>query len=256
MEIYQILYNTVSHRDYFEMTSGKRPWNFFLLITEGSFRYRINGEEYVIEENEIAYFPLNTYFEREVITPISFHQFAFNTDPTHPYYCRLSPGKLNIPKKDVKRLAKNLNSIQLFSDQRELHSHYIQHMIVQNYIHQRQLDISPKGHPDDIMTVIQYMNEHIAEKIEIDQLAELVHLSHVGLLRKFKEYTGQTLAHYLIMLRMRLAKQLLLENTLRINEISLRCGYNNPYYFSNAFKGYYHLSPRKFQQVTFGKKQQ
>ena len=249
MEIHQIFYNTFSRRDYFEMKSGQRPWEVFLMITNGSFRYTMLGKEFVIEENEIAYFPINTPFQRQIITPISFHQFAFNTDPTHPYYSQLTPGKLNIPKKEVRRLAKSLESILLFPDRRALHSHYIEHMIVQNYIHRRRLDIAPTGHPEDIMTVIQYMNEHIDEKIDIDRLAELVHLSHVGLLWKFKQYTGQTLAHYLIMLRMSLAKQLLLENTQRINEIALRCGYTNPYYFSNAFREYYQVSPRRFREV-------
>lgn len=249
MEIHQIFYNTFSKRDYFEMTSGKRPWEVFLVITNGSFRYTVQNREFIIEENEIAYFPFNTHFERQIITPISFHQFAFNTDPSHTYYSSLTPGKLSIPKKEVRRLAKNLESILIFPDRRTLHSHYIEHMIVQNYIHRRRMDIAPKGHPEDIMLVLQYMNEHISEKIDVDELAELVHLSHVGLLRKFKQYTGQTPAHYLIMLRMSLAKQLLLENTLRINEISQRCGYTNPYYFSNAFREYYNVSPRAFREV-------
>ena len=248
MEISQVFYNTFSRRSFFEMTGGERPWDVFLIITEGSFKFTLGDEEFIIEENEIAYFPSNQYFERQIISPISFHQFAFNTDSSHPYYNSLRAGKLNIPKKDVQRIVKNLDSILHLPDRKELRSHYIEHLIVQNYIHNRQRDISPKGYPESIVTVIRYMSEHLDEKIDIDTLAELVHMSHVGLLKKFKQYTGRTLAHYLIMLRMSLAKQLLLENTLRINEISLRCGYANSYYFSNAFRKYYKLGPREFRE--------
>ena len=248
MEIYQVFYNTFSRRNFFEMKSGHRPWDTFLIITEGSFSFTLGGEEFTIEENEIAYFPMNEYFERQVITPISFHQFAFNTDTSHPYYAKLKAGKLSISKKDVRRIIKNLDYLLHLPDRKDLHSHYIEHIIVQNYIKKRQQDISPKGYPESIVTVIRYMSEHLDEKIDIDSLAELVHMSHVGLLKKFKQHTGHTLNHYLIMLRMSLAKQLLLENTLRINEIATRCGYANSYYFSNAFREYYRVGPREFRQ--------
>ena len=248
MEIYQVFYNTFSQRNFFEMTSGQRPWDTFLIITKGTFSFTLGGEEFVIEENEIAYFPMNEYFERKVITPISFHQFAFNTDPSHAFYSKLKAGKLSISKKDVRKIIKDLEYLSNLQDRKELRSHYIEHMIVQNYIHKRQQDISPKGYPESIVKVIQYMTEHLDEKIDIDALAELVHMSHVGLLKKFKQYTGHTLAHYLIRLRMSLAKQLLLENTLRINEIAVRCGYANSYYFSNAFRSYYKVGPREFRE--------
>ena len=252
MEIYQVFYNTFSRRGFFEMTNGQRPWDVFLVITEGSFSFTLDGETFTVEENEIAYFPMNKYFERQVTSPISFHQFAFNTDPSHPYYAKLKAGKLSIPKKDVRRIIKDLECLLHLPDIKDLHSHYIEHMIVQNYIHKRQHDISPKGYPESIVTVIQYMNEHLDEKIDVDVLADLVHMSHVGLLKKFKQHTGHTLAHYLIMRRMSLAKQLLLENTLRVNEIALRCGYANSYYFSNAFREYYKVSPRKFREIMLG----
>ena len=247
MEIHQVFYNAFSRRGFFEMKSGQRPWDTFLIISDGSFRFTLDGREHVVEENEIAYFPKNTYFEREIISPISFHQFGFNADPSHCYYGYLTAGKLSIPKKDVRRLIKELECIQHFPDKKELHSHYIERMIVQNYIHKRHKSVSPKGYPESIVTVIRYMSEHLDEKIDVDMLAELVHISHVGLLKSFKRHTGQTLTRYLIMLRMSLAKQLLLENTLRINEIAQRCGYANSYYFSNAFRKYYSESPRAFR---------
>ena len=248
MEIHQIFYNTFARRGFFEMVSGQRPWDVFLVITEGSFKFTLDNEEYIIEENEIAYFPMSKSFERQIISPISFHQFAFNTDHSHPYYARLKAGKLNIPKKDVQRIIKGLDSIVHMPERKELRAHYIEHMIVQNYIHSRQHDLSPKGYPESIVKVIRYMSEHLDEKIDVDQLADMVHMSHVGLLKKFKHHTGRTLAHYLIMLRMSLAKQLLLENTLRITEISVRCGYANSYYFSNAFRKYYKVGPREFRE--------
>ena len=164
------------------------------------------------------------------------------------YYGKLKAGKLSISKKEVRRIVKNLECLLHLPDRKDLHSHYIEHIIIQNYINKRQHYSSPKGYPESIVTVIRYMSEHLDEKIDIDTLAELVHMSHVGLLKKFKQHTCHTMAHYLITLRMSLAKQLLLENTLRITEIAVRCGYSNSYYFSNAFRKYYQVGPREFRE--------
>ena len=89
----------------------------------------------------------------------------------------------------------------------------------------------------------------IAEKINTEELAALLHLSRVGLIMKFKKHMGCTPADFLIRLRMQYAKHLLLEGNTPINEIARLCGYHNAYYFSNAFKHIYRSSPLHYRQT-------
>jgi len=61
---------------------------------------------------------------------------------------------------------------------------------------------------------------------------------------------GCTPSEFLIQIRMRHAKHLLLQGKKRINEIAILCGYNNAYYFSNAFKKVYHVPPSKYREKS------
>ena len=250
MRIKQIFYNTFTNRDFFELESAKRPWDVFLIISAGSFRFTFEGskEEHIAEENEIVYFPANVRFRRSVIQPISFHQFAFSADLTHPFYKRLQPGKLNIPKDHVKRIVENMQIIARLPANAELLHHNIETIFVENHLRQKTALPTVTEYPDDILQVIQYMNDHFHEKIDMDSLAAQVHLSHVGLLWKFKRYTQYTLSQYLTMIRLGSAKNMLLHTNLPVNEIAARCGYNNAYYFSNTFRDFYKITPTQMRK--------
>ena len=229
-----VFYNTFSNRSFFELLQGSRPWNVFLLIYEGSFRFTINDEEHIIGKDEIAFFPYDTLFSRQIIEPISFHQMGFYADTAHPFYAQLRPGRLQIPKEHVRTITENLDIISKLPDNHEMISRITENIILENYINHHKADQSNRIFSQDILTVIQYMNDHLSEKIEMDQLAELVHLSHVGLLWKFKHSTGTTLTEYLTGLRMKYAKELLLAGNLPVSQVADLCGYSNPYYFSNG----------------------
>jgi AraC-like DNA-binding protein len=63
---------------------------------------------------------------------------------------------------------------------------------------------------------------------------------------------GCSLSDFLIGLRMQRAKYLLLESPARINEIAALCGYRNAYYFSNAFKKHFGVSPLRYRRERIG----
>lgn len=58
-----------------------------------------------------------------------------------------------------------------------------------------------------------------------------------------KRSTGSTFVDLLTRRRMEMAKELLLGSSLKIREISERCGYNDQHYFSYCFKKYEGVSP-------------
>ena len=105
----------------------------------------------------------------------------------------------------------------------------------------------------DVSYVIHYMMDHLSEQIRVQDLAANLHISRIGLLEKFKKHVGCTLSDYLIGLRMRRAKYLLLESDMRVNEISAACGYNNAYYFSAAFKTYCGQTPLEYRRERLNK---
>ena len=86
----------------------------------------------------------------------------------------------------------------------------------------------------------------------MDELASRVYLSHTGLIWKFKQELGTTPSQYLILLRLRHAKQLLLNPPYSITEIAELCGYANPFYFANAFRKHVGMSPTEFRKYYMG----
>jgi transcriptional regulator GlxA family with amidase domain len=63
----------------------------------------------------------------------------------------------------------------------------------------------------------------------------------------FKRSYGIAPLHFVTQKRMERAKELLRTTSLPFKEISARCGYDDPYYFSRIFKKNEHVSPRRFR---------
>lgn len=63
-----------------------------------------------------------------------------------------------------------------------------------------------------------------------------------------KKYAGETFINILIRKRMEAARELLASSNLKIQEISLRCGYTDQHYFSYCFKKYCGESPNAMRR--------
>lgn len=95
-----------------------------------------------------------------------------------------------------------------------------------------------------ILSVIEYLNAHLTEDINIDLLAEQFFLSRYYLMHSFKEETGYTIGNYLATKRLLLAKELIATGR-SITEVCYACGYKNYSTFSRAYKKTFGKSPRE-----------
>lgn len=92
----------------------------------------------------------------------------------------------------------------------------------------------------------EYIMAHYMESISLKDIAELVNLSPNYFSNLFKEEFGETYIEFLTEIRMEKARELIVENTYSLKEISSIVGYKDPNYFSRVFKRYYHSSPKHF----------
>ncbi len=65
---------------------------------------------------------------------------------------------------------------------------------------------------------------------------------------RFRSAFGITPRRFVSRERIRRAKELLLATPLNIQEIAFRCGFQDPYYFSRAFKKSEEMSPKAFRE--------
>lgn len=92
--------------------------------------------------------------------------------------------------------------------------------------------------------IIDYFEDHYADKISLDQIAENMYLSPFYISRIFKAETGDTPIRYLINIRLEHAWDILKEKKeLSIQEVAACVGYDDAYHFSKLFKKKFGVSP-------------
>lgn len=102
--------------------------------------------------------------------------------------------------------------------------------------------------PDLIIRDIQtYIVEHLDE-VTRTKLAEAFYLSPNYLSRLFRKETGTGLSEYIQNERMQLARRLLLQNKLSINQIAIETGYPSFAHFSKQFKKFFGMTPGEYRK--------
>lgn len=95
---------------------------------------------------------------------------------------------------------------------------------------------------------IDYMEEHLAEKVYMESVCKKVNMSLYYFSSLFKKVFGLPPVQYLIQLRIDHAKRLLLDEERSISEIAELCGFCNINYFDKMFKEKSGFTPKDFRK--------
>jgi AraC-like DNA-binding protein len=94
---------------------------------------------------------------------------------------------------------------------------------------------------------IEYINHHIFQNIDIDEICASIHISKYYFCRQFKKTTGMTVMNYILKTRIILAQDMLSKEKLSVAEISERCGFSSQAYFCRAFHRHTGLTPLQYR---------
>ncbi len=83
---------------------------------------------------------------------------------------------------------------------------------------------------------------------DVEQLCRTLALSHSQLHRKLSALTGFSANRFIRTVRLNRAKELLLDPNLKISAVAYDCGFNDPAYFSRAFKQAFGLTPQTWRE--------
>ena len=251
MEINLIYQSHHENLEKFKKEVIKAQWDSLIMVSDGEYSIQISGEKrpIILQKNEIAFIPGNTEFSRAVLSPVTYHYVLFYIKSPHPFYLAAQAGKLKLSQSQAEAILESLRFSSLIPDNRGLLSETVGYIFAQNYLFGNKYNANSKPFSREIEMAVRYMNNNLDKKIDMDQLAEHVFLSHSGLIWKFKQELDTTPTEYLLLLRMRNAKRLLLGYSYSITEISEMCGFSNPYYFTNVFHRYYGTSPSEFRSL-------
>lgn len=96
--------------------------------------------------------------------------------------------------------------------------------------------VSSETHTDTIRKIEEYLKEHYAEKIALQDMANMAHLSLKYFCKLFKQVTGETFVNYLTEIRIREAEKLLERTNLKTYEVAEKTGFSDYRHFCKTFK--------------------
>ena len=121
--------------------------------------------------------------------------------------------------------------------------------LVRNYA---ETDKERSGSPSlpgfKLRQITDWMEEHFADEINLDQLAAQAGLSKFHFHRLFKTATGMSPSRYHVNLRINAARRLLRETKDSVVAVALEVGYTNPSHFAQLFRREAGLSPSDYRR--------
>lgn len=100
--------------------------------------------------------------------------------------------------------------------------------------------------------VIQYINQHIEEKLNLEEISQRYHVSDRYIRKYFNKYLGINCSKYISMLRIAKAKEMLWNTNKSITEIALETGFSSSQYFSLVFHKYADMTPMEYREMWRG----
>lgn len=111
-------------------------------------------------------------------------------------------------------------------------------------------NIANKREQERLKKLHDFVAEHYQRKIEIDEVAQLCHLSNAAFCRYFKKLTRLTFTEFLNHYRVNQAKKMLLRDK-NVSEACFECGFESLSYFNRTFKKITNENPLSFKKRYF-----
>lgn len=85
------------------------------------------------------------------------------------------------------------------------------------------------------------------EEFNLETASAMLYFSHNYVRQIFKQITGESFMEYLIRRRMEMARELLKNESYKIQDVASQTGYSNQRYFASCFKKYYGYTPTEYR---------
>ena len=102
--------------------------------------------------------------------------------------------------------------------------------------------------------VIEYMKEHVTERLSVDDICKVLHYNKSYIFRQFKKTTGSSLMAYFVKMKVQKAKEMLRESDMAVSAISDTLSFDSPNYFSKTFKKVTGYTPSTYRKMRRGGK--
>lgn len=106
------------------------------------------------------------------------------------------------------------------------------------------------GNDRAIMKSISFIHEKYFEKITIDDLTHIAHISRSAYIKRFKEICKMSPSAYITKTRMESASAMLLNTSLSVSEIAYKTGFYDASHLTKTFEAYYSMTPMEYKNQS------
>ncbi len=221
--------------------------NHFLIILDGEGKFECEGKTYLLKKNDIIFIKKNVPHSYYPIKG-EMHDLWITFDGTGvesllDYY--VIENYFHIQNADISKLIPDFEELRKTA-KKGISQERIS-ILFYNFAIEF-LTLSKKSKEKcEISSAVKYIEENYANDITLEILSEICGLSKYSFCRIFKEEYLTTPFDYVLQVRIKNAKQILAENpSVKIKELSKKCGFNDECYFCRVFKRFEHCSPKQF----------
>ena len=105
---------------------------------------------------------------------------------------------------------------------------------------------------DSLIKVAQLMEDNIEKPLSLDEIAAATGLSRRQIERLFKRHLNCVPKRYYLQMRLRRARELLLQTSMPIIDITTACGFQSPPHFSRCYRTQFGCPPSSERQARQG----
>ena len=110
-------------------------------------------------------------------------------------------------------------------------------------------------HQNLAQSIKEYLELHYPEKITLNTLCRQFYCSRATLMTAFRQEYDQTINRFLLIIRLRVAKEKLTSGNDSISEVAIKCGFADQNYFCKVFRQQEGLTPTQYRNINHDKEQ-
>lgn len=230
---------------------NREHYQTFLLarVLEGEFHVRFKENTLCAKPGDIVFLDCRQRHGYWAEGPVTFQWFHFDGCSSHAYFNYLTQQQHGVCFNGRHELFLQFDSIlkELKTDRGNEHR-------LSSLIHNilGLLAAADKKNESPAVTeAIRYMETHYQNNISVEDIAGQLALNPRYFSKLFKKDTDSSPHQYLLALRLRRAKSLLLETSMSIRQISEECGFTSSTHFIRAFRQENDITPLKYRNLLY-----
>ncbi|GGD53061.1 response regulator transcription factor [Paenibacillus nasutitermitis] len=128
--------------------------------------------------------------------------------------------------------------------------HYIDDVLsaVKSKIRLLQEEVAERSKSATASRIMRYIHEHYArESLSVGDLSEYLQMTNSHLIAVFRKSTAKTVKQYIMEYRVEKAKQLLMEDWMKMSVVAARTGFKDGEYFAKVFRKHTGMTPSEYR---------